>query len=138
MWDLFNPFAWFVLPSLGFGAATLIGLGLVAAVLLLGGSTVLNFGMKVLNGIWDLVYPGLQNIAQNGSSIIVMLGCMYGAYLYADAQGLKTERALIKQRDYFALELKGYKTTLAKTRAEAAQCVAEMKRLGRTAKKLTQ
>lgn len=117
-WDILNPFAWFVMPSLGFGAAGLITLALVAAILLLGGSGFLNLAAKIGTGIWEIVYPGLKNIAENGSSILVMLGCMYGAYLYADAQSLETRRELTKQRDYFARELQGYKKTLATTREE--------------------
>ncbi len=118
LWNLFNPFAWFAVPTLGFGAMTLIGLGLTAAVLFLGGSTVINFMMKVASGTWDLIYPGVKNIMENGASIVVTLGCMYGAYLYASAESLETRRELTKQRDYFANELKGYKNTLARTREE--------------------
>ncbi len=126
MWDLINPLSWFVMPSLGFGAMTILGLVAVVAILLLGGSGALNLATKVGEKLWDwgslvmdkVIIPGALNILSNGASIVVTLGCMYGAYIWAQAESASTRRELTKQRDYFANELKGYKNTLARTREE--------------------
>lgn len=130
MWDLIsNLLPWWA-PWAGGGSAV----ALVGALFLLGVTPVIGALAKVAAVLVDfgrmllenVLVPGVLHIVKSTPAILTI--CLVGWLLYGvvDAQNARTEVALAKSRDYFATELRGFKSTLAKTRQELAQCKAVM------------